>query len=238
MYLLFDNAIILWHGFAPVSMVGAMFREVVSPGPSGRGDQSSADRIRDVALKTFAVHGTEATSLRMIAESAGVSIGLVQHHFRTKGNLITAVDDYVMAVLGQLLSGPLPEAPTDPVSTVAQRVTELVSNHAPVIDYMCRAVVDCTPMGVRIFDGLVDIGRGHWDQLAEQGLVRPGLDPDWVALNPMVLVLGIFIVRSHLDRHLPDAFTSPAQLDRWQKATDALIRNGQIVPPEPKTDGG
>lgn len=238
MYLLCNNAIILWHVFAPVSMVGAMFREVVSDGPPARGEQSSVDRIRDVALKTFAVHGTEATSLRMIAESAGVSIGLVQHHFKTKGNLITAVDEYVMAVLGQSLAGPLPGAPTDPVSAVAHRVTDLVSNHAPVIDYMCRAVVDCTPMGVRIFDGLVDIGRGHWDQLAQQGLVRPGLDPDWVALNPMVLVLGIFMVRSHLDRHLPDPFTSPAQLDRWQKATDALIRSGQIIAPEPKTDGG
>lgn len=215
-----------------------MFREGVVPGPPPPGEPSSMDRVRDVALKVFATHGTEATSLRMIAEAAGVSIGLVQHHFRTKGNLITAVDEYVMAVLAQSLAGPLPGAPTDPVSDVAHRVTELVTDHAAVIDYMCRAVVDCTPIGVRIFDGLVDIGRGHWDQLAEQGLVRAGLDPDWVALNPMVLVLGIFLVRPHLDRHLPDAFTSPAQLDRWQKATDALIRSGQIIAPGRESDTG
>lgn len=206
------------------------------PGLSARDEPSSAERIRAVALKTFAAHGAEATSLRMIAEAADVSIGLVQHHFGTKGNLINAVDDYVMTVLGQQLGRPMEGEPTDPVSAVAHRVTTLVSNHVDVIDYMCRAVVDSTPMGTRIFDALVDIGRGHWRELADQGLMRSGLDPDWVAINPMVLVLGIFIVRSHLDRHLPDSFTSPAQLDRWQKATDALIRSGQIGEPQRERD--
>lgn len=44
----------------------------------------SVERIRDAALKCFAAHGTAATSLRFIADTAGVSIGLVQHHFGTK----------------------------------------------------------------------------------------------------------------------------------------------------------
>ena len=40
-----------------------------------------------------------ATSLRAVAAAAGVSLGLVQHHFATKAGLIKAVDDYVLAVV-------------------------------------------------------------------------------------------------------------------------------------------
>lgn len=205
-----------------------------SPAPATGSESSSPERIRDVAITLFATHGTEAASLRMIADAAGVSIPLVQYHFGTKGKLIAAVDEYVLEVLGRSLAGPLPAAPTDPVSAVADRVTALVSEHIQVIDYMCRAIVDATPIGIRLFDGLVDIGRDHWAQLADQGLTRPGLDPDWVALNPMVLVLGIFMVRKHLDRQLPEAFTTATQLGRWQRATDTLIRSGHVHTPAPE----
>jgi AcrR family transcriptional regulator len=209
-----------------------MSSESASPQPSSAGEQSGLERIREVALKIFAAHGAEGTSLRMIAEAAEVSIGLVQHHFGTKGHLMTALDEYVMTVLGESLAGPLPSDAADPVAEVAQRVTSLVADHIDVIDYMCRAIVDATPMGVRLFDELVEIGRGHWAALEEQGLTSPDVDPVWMAINPMVLVLGIFIVRSHLDRHLTDTFTTPTQLDRWQKATDALIRRGQLRSPD------
>jgi AcrR family transcriptional regulator len=199
---------------------------------SSADEPPSIGRIRDVALRIFAVQGTEATSLRMIANAAGVSIGLVQHYFGTKANLVSAVDDYVMKVLGESLAGPLPSAPANPVAEVADRVTSLIADHVDVIDYLCRALVDSTPMGVRFFDGLVEIGTGHWEELTAQGLTRPGLDPLWLAINPLVLVLGTFMLRSHLDRHLPEPFTTPAQLDRWQRATDNLISSGQLDRPD------
>jgi AcrR family transcriptional regulator len=205
-----------------------MSREPALPDPLPVGEPVSVALIRQTALRIFATHGTEMTSLRMIADAAGVSIGLIQHHFGTKGSLIDAVDEYVMTVLGEQLAGPLPGAAADPVAEVAGRVTSLVADHVDVIDYMCRAIVDATPIGVQLFDGLVEIGTGHWAHLTEEGLAQPDLDPAWRAINPMVLVLGIFMVRSHLDRHLPGAFTSPEQLDRWQKATATLIRGGQL----------
>ncbi len=56
-----------------------------------------SERIRNAALKSFAARGAAATSLRAVAADAGVSLGLVQHHFATKAGLIKAVDDYVLA---------------------------------------------------------------------------------------------------------------------------------------------
>ena len=51
-------------------------------------DRSSIERIRNAALKTFGTYGTSSTSLRTVAEAAGVSVGLVQHHFINKAGLI------------------------------------------------------------------------------------------------------------------------------------------------------
>jgi AcrR family transcriptional regulator len=55
--------------------------------------------IRDAALRGFAAHGVAATSLRLIASDAGVSLGLVQHRFGTKERLVEAVDQYVLDVV-------------------------------------------------------------------------------------------------------------------------------------------
>src|SRR5881398_4274666 len=59
-------------------------------------DLTSAARIRNAALQAFAAQGVAGTSIRDVAKAAGVSPGLVQHHFRSKAGLRQAVDAFVM----------------------------------------------------------------------------------------------------------------------------------------------
>src|SRR5437867_3678661 len=47
-------------------------------------DLTGAARIRDAALRQFAARGVAAASIRHVAKAAGVSPGLVQHHFRSR----------------------------------------------------------------------------------------------------------------------------------------------------------
>lgn len=47
--------------------------------------------ILDVAERYFSMHSYEAASLRKITEKAGVSIGLVRHHFGSKLDLLEAI---------------------------------------------------------------------------------------------------------------------------------------------------
>ena len=199
--------------------------------PESAGEPSRLERIRDAALKTFAARGTEATSLRMIAAAAGVSLGLVQHHFGTKANLIQAVDDHVTTVLTASLTTPAAAPAGDPVADIADRVVSLLTDHADLVDYLCRALVDATPTGTRVFDTLVGVAGGHWDQLQAQGLTKPDLDPVWMTLNPLVLVLGMFILRKELNRHLPEPLASPAPIERWRNATEQIIADGQLERP-------
>jgi AcrR family transcriptional regulator len=203
--------------------------------PSVRGDEPPRiQRIRDAALRLFVRHGTEAVSLRTIAKAAGVSVGLVQHHFTTKDNLIQAVDDYVMMVLTESLAAPLASAPGDPVADAADRVTSLFCDHIEVVDYLSRALIDGAPIGVRVFDGLVEICTGYWAQIQQQGLTQPDLDPIWMVLNPLTMVLGMFMLSSHLSRHLPEPLATPTQLQRWRDATEVIIASGQLRRPGPE----
>lgn len=55
-----------------------------------RGD-SSAAQIRDAALELFFRHGVSGTSLRMVAESLGVTKAAIYHHYRTKDDIVRAV---------------------------------------------------------------------------------------------------------------------------------------------------
>ncbi|MFC3778755.1 TetR/AcrR family transcriptional regulator [Mycolicibacterium holsaticum] len=197
----------------------------VTAGPSAL---TSVEKIRNAALRSFATTGTAMTSLRTVAAAAGVSLGLVQHHFTTKARLIQAVDDYVMTVVNATLSEPVTEPPGDSISDIGQRVTQLVVEHPDVVDYAGRALTDGSALGRKLFDALAALGAARWQQRTELGLTRPGLDPTWAMLNPLVLALGTFILRAHIERHLPEPFTTPTQLQRWQNAVDGLLRDGQI----------
>lgn len=185
------------------------------------------DRIRAAALRCFATEGIAATSLRAVAEAAGVSIGLVQHHFGTKAGLVAAVDDHVLQVVGGAVAAtPLPDPPADSLAELGHRVTSIMADHTDVVDYIGRALVEGTAVGSRVFDGLVAISVAQWDQFAAHGLLRPDIDRGWGPLHPLVLTLGVVILRSHLDRHLPEPLTTPAQLRRWDDAVAQLLRTG------------
>ena len=58
-------------------------------------DRSTRARLRDAAVAVFARDGFGAT-VRAIADAAGVSPGLVIHHFGSKDKLRAECDEYVL----------------------------------------------------------------------------------------------------------------------------------------------
>jgi AcrR family transcriptional regulator len=185
------------------------------------------ERIRQAALKSFATKGAAGTSLRSVAADAGVSLGLVQHHFETKAGLIKAVDDYVMSVVIAVVAQPVTAPHTkDSIADMGSRVTTLLLEHPEVVDYFGRALIDGSQLGITIWDTLSAFGMARWTARKDSGEARDDIDVTWAALNSLVLALGTLIVRGHIERQIPGAFTSPEQVDRWQKSVNALLREG------------
>jgi TetR/AcrR family transcriptional regulator, regulator of cefoperazone and chloramphenicol sensitivity len=192
-------------------------------------EPSPKERIRDAALHRFATHGIAATSLRAVAQTAEVSIGLVQHHFRTKAALTAAVDQYVLQVVGEALeTTALPGPPSDGLEEAGRRLVSLMAERPDVMTYLGRALAEGGAFGSIIFTGLMGISAAQLDHFVQQGTARPDLDPDWAALNPLILRIGAIILHPYIELYLGKSFFTEPQLRRWNAAVTSLIRHGQF----------
>lgn len=63
-------------------------------------DLTAKARIRNAALDLYAERGEDRVSMRAVAAAAGVAVGLVQHHFKTKDGLRVAVEQLVVDYYG------------------------------------------------------------------------------------------------------------------------------------------
>jgi AcrR family transcriptional regulator len=123
-------------------------------------DLTARARIRDAALRHFAEHGFARATIRGIAKAAGVSPGLVRHHFGSKDELRRACDEYVLDALRKVN-----EQVRDD-SALANPVLVSSARRAvnPFQSYVARALVDGSETAATLFDQLVT--------MTEQWLVR------------------------------------------------------------------
>jgi len=190
-------------------------------------DLTCLARIRNAALGSFARDGVAATSIRDIAKEAGVSPGLVQHYFSTKAALVEAVNEHVVAIATGAFSD-LSEnsSPIGAQQELGDRVTAFVREHPTAVLYVARSAADGEKAALEIFDAFVAIAHDQWQRLADHDLLRPDADLTWTALHAVVFVLGTVLLKDAIDRHLPQPFFTPAQLERWNAASNALFREG------------
>src|SRR5262245_43830769 len=115
-------------------------------------DLTARARIRDAALRQFAEQGFARTTIRGIAATAGVSPGLVRHHFGSKEALRDAVDEHVLSEIrrinaevrkGVKANGEFSE---DAITRTAIR---------PFQSYLARAMVDGSTTISAFFDQIV-----------------------------------------------------------------------------------
>ncbi|MCV7347566.1 TetR/AcrR family transcriptional regulator [Mycolicibacterium rhodesiae] len=193
---------------------------------SVEGSRRSA--IIQAALELFALRGTAETTLQTIADAAGVSVGLVQHHFTSKVGLIAAVEAHALEVIGAVMAQPMPQSPAESAPEIGRRVSRLFAEHVAALDFMGRQLVEGAASGVGLFDAMARMGIARWEQLAQAGAVHPDLDVVWAALNPLLLVFGAIVFRRQLEQHLAEPLTNPSQLRRWEDSVNILITQGQL----------
>jgi AcrR family transcriptional regulator len=98
-------------------------------------------RIRDAAIARFAAAGVGATTLRSIAEAAGVSAQLVVHHFGSKAALAVACDEHVTATIRAHKTAVMAAGPNaDPVQALRDSEAE-----GPLLAYLARRLADDSP---------------------------------------------------------------------------------------------
>src|SRR5262245_47243951 len=113
-------------------------------------DLTARARIRDAAFQQFAEHGFDGATIRGIANVAGVSPGLVQHHFGSKEGLRRACHDAVLDLVQQKVAATQDGQITNPAF-----LASLYAQALPVVRYLARALVDGAPEGPTLVDEVV-----------------------------------------------------------------------------------
>src|SRR5215207_1951807 len=139
---------------------------------------AAPERIRDAALEGFANGGVRATSIRDVARAAGVSPGLVQHHFANKGALQKAVDDHMLGILVQAF-GDIPEGGAEFFKEMGDRITQFVDEYPTLMRYVSRSIIEGEEASLRIFDVFVALAESHVERLKTEGFLREDLDMMW-----------------------------------------------------------
>ncbi|MEJ2792197.1 TetR/AcrR family transcriptional regulator [Iodobacter sp. LRB] len=86
--------------------------------------QDTANRILDAAEPLFVEHGFDATSMRMITQSARVNIAAVNYYYHSKDGLFRAVFERRAEPFARLLLGKLEELEKSVAKPTADQVAE------------------------------------------------------------------------------------------------------------------
>jgi AcrR family transcriptional regulator len=196
-------------------------------------DRTARAVIRDEALRLFAERGPDAVTVRQIAGAAGVSPGLVIHHFGSKDGLRDAVDAHLLALfgamLGELTTGDLHEPGA--AGSLAEAVVRHLPPGSPVPAYLRRLLLGGGDSGRELFRRLYQGSREALDAMAEAGLASRGADPAVRAAILMSNDLAVLLLREHLAGVLGEDPLSAAGMARWGKEMLAIYAAGLMAPP-------
>ncbi|WP_461007968.1 TetR/AcrR family transcriptional regulator [Streptomyces capparidis] len=180
--------------------------------------------IRDEALRLFAAHGPDAVTVRQIAAAAGVSPGLVVHHFGSKEGLRAAVDGHVSRVIGEVI-GELASGP-GPTGLLVEGIVRRLPAGSPIPAYLRRLLLTDDETGRRLFRALYDVARAHLDRAAATEAADPGADPAVRAAFLLVNDLAVLLLRTHLTDVLGVDPLSAEGLGRWVPQALAVYAEG------------
>jgi AcrR family transcriptional regulator len=171
-------------------------------------DLTGRARIRDAAIRLFGERGIEGASIRDIAAAAGVSSGLVRHHFGSKEALREACDAYAkerMLQLGAELTGEHELRNLDPLA--------LHPVAFPLQLYIVRSMMDGSETATAFFLQGVDA--------VEEWTTTYGINPKdrrGYAAALAAIKLSVFVFREQVSKALGEDITTREGYNRIGQA--------------------
>lgn len=162
-------------------------------------DLTTRARIRDAAIGLFGRAGFAPATVRAVASAAGVSPGLVIHHFGSKAGLREACDQHVLA---QTASQGREKTNPASVRQLIQDYLNRPDQYADEIAYIRRSLGDESEAGDAFFDAVV----GQTQDIIEAGIAAGTIrDFEDVRATAVVIAsnsLSMLMLGRHLSRAL------------------------------------
>ena len=159
-------------------------------------DLTGQARIREAALAQFGEHGFERATIRGIAEAAGVSSGLVRHHFGSKQELRAACDEH----LAKIVRGLNERVRADNTPGKVNYVAAARAAMGPYQPYLARALAEGA--AAPLFDEMVELSEQWLAEADRDHPVPPGSDRRARATVGTAMALSIIVLHRHVSRGL------------------------------------
>ena len=167
-------------------------------------DRTTKARIRDAAIACFAEFGMNDTTVRTIAAEAGVSPGLVIHHYGSMEGLRTACEEHVAGAIREVRENTMSTGPgIDVLRTLSD--TDVGS----VAGYLARVLAESSPTVDQLVDDLVADAVEYFDTGVRAGVLRHSDDPTGRAVVLVLWALGGLVLHDHFERLLGIDLTDP-----------------------------
>jgi AcrR family transcriptional regulator len=191
-------------------------------------DLTTKARVRAAALDLVGEQGLDATTIRQVAAHAGVSVGVVQHHYKTKAELADDVRAWVLARLVNAASAVSGGARNDTARPELAAFDDLMSGNPKLASYIRRILIEATPNAKRWFTEAVDQTTEQLREKIPDGLADRPDELRTVAAMLLVVTFGPVILGSALtdllDCSAEDAQYLWRQVENGMPITAALPR--------------
>lgn len=173
-------------------------------------DLTTRARIRDAAIVRFGERGFAGTSLRQIAQDAGVSPALILHHFGSKEGLREACDEYVVSTFLAERDG----MTGADASRLMRKALDSLEGRSVALDYLAGMLVDDSVASDRLFDAFLASTREMLREQIAAGTMREQSDLEATAVYMTLYGLGPVILRRHLARAFGESTLTTSLLER------------------------
>jgi AcrR family transcriptional regulator len=178
-------------------------------------DLTARARIRDSAIECFAARGFDAT-VREIAVRAGVSAGLITHHFGSKDALRELCDAEVLRRVLELKLDGVRRSPAQQVAMMAE-----LDDFGPTFGYVLRSVRDGGTAGRAFLRSMIDDALIYTAEAVEAGRLLPSVDP--AARVEMLVTQSMGGIIMQLTLSGQDDFSDGAALMRSITGSTSLV---------------
>lgn len=187
---------------------------------------STRARILSAALVRFAVDGMAKATVRAIAAEAGVSAGLVVHHFGSRDGLRAACDAHVRTMIREGKE----KALADGAQVDALQALRMADERLPIMRYLASALAGGGPQAAALFDDLVADAEVYVQRSIDTGLMRPTDDLHATVVVLTTWQLGALVLHEHVGRLLGADLTGDmAGIAAWMRPAGRLLSEGVMT---------
>ena len=199
-------------------------------------DLTAQARIRRAALALFAESGFDGTTVRAIANAAGVSPGLVIHHFGSKANLQKAVNTEVFDLISGLVDARFPSSDTvdDAFEAPEAAFRELFSTRPELGAYIRRLFFDGDDAGLQILRQFMLIARTLSGAFEDRGWMRIAPDSEMRDLQLIILEMGPVLFYPLLAAYFEQPPLDESIHNRWVASEFDLLIHGLFSDDAPR----